>query len=247
MDTVKLWAGPLMAAIGAVCFGFASWAMGSPDLQDSGSVADWAQAFTSFLAVIATALAVVWAGWSARLEQRRASQVAIADQLTAAYLIARIAGLAVIHSDRWTRLAALEPAQREHDLDEYGRYGERWAAWAPERLEAYLENMTKLDASKIIDGDFIRDLVTVRSRVHWYRHAVASWVANPPLFAPEDRLLPIAAYDVMEALARLRGKVSGARRLADLPTLVVDPLPPSAAPGSDDFSANEWEQWRRLA
>lgn len=206
-------------------------------IAHSDDVAEWS-------AVWATVAAIMGAVWAGYLHQDRQAKIATADQVTAAYILARIAGSAVIDADRWHRNAAADPVRLDADREEAGRYPHRWKAWGKSRLDTYLQNLQRLDASKIPDASFIKDLVTVHSRATWYKDEIARHIGNGTMPLLSGDLLPVAAYDVMKSLASMRAKVDVAREGTPLGFIVVDPLPESSAPNDPDIDADKWHQSR---
>ena len=203
-------------------------------------VADWMQVFVGVLGVIATVAAIYFSVRAGFLHQDRARAVAEAEALTSAYRLARVTGAAVIHSDRWTRRAALDQNRKLEDQGEMHRYSAAWKAWTEDRLAGYIENIQRVDVTTISDIRFISDLLTVRTRAEWYRRTVGPLIGNQALPADVQERLGWAARDVMKSLMLMRRRADELRRASGLSSIVVDPFPASKPPFSKSLDQANW-------
>jgi hypothetical protein len=202
--------------------------------------ADWMQVFVGFIGIIATAAAIYFSVRAGFLHQDRARVVAEAEAVTSAYLLARIAGAAVIHGDRWTRGAALDRDRKLEDQEEVRRYPAAWKAWTEDRHTGYIKNLEQIDVTTISDIRFIADLLTVRTRAEWYRRTVGPLIGNQALPVDLQDRLGWAARDVMKSLVLMRRRANELRRASRLSSIAVDRFPASEPPFSKSVAREKW-------
>lgn len=201
---------------------------------------DWAQVWVGILGVAATVAAIFMSVRAGYLHQDRARQLAEAEAFTAAYLLARITGAAVIHGDRWTRDAALDPDRKREDVLEMGRYPAAWEAWGRARLAAHISNLERIDITTIRDTRFMSDLLTVRTRAEWYRDKAGPLIGRGALPTDVQERLGWAARDVVKSLMLMRQKTEVLRHQSHLSPITVDTFPPTEPPFSRPVDRENW-------
>lgn len=201
---------------------------------------EWAQVLVGILGVLATAAAIYFSVRAGFLHQDRARAVAEAEALTSAYRLARVAGAAVVHGDRWTRGAAVDQKRRAKDQKEMDRYPAAWEAWTENRLAGYIENLSKIDVTTISDTRFVADLLTVRTRAEWYKKAVGPLIGVQSLPKDAQERLGWAARDVLKSLMLMRGRADELRCSNRLPPIAVEAFPASESPFSEDLARTNW-------
>lgn len=205
--------------------------------------ADWVQALVGCVGVLGTIVAIYWSVRAGYLHQDRQREVAHAERLAAAYLLARLAGAAVIHADRWLRDAAEDPDRRRADRQEMKRYPAAWEAWTADRLGGYIDNLARLDISTLASADFISDLLTVRTRANWFRMNVGPLVGTKSAISVAHRQrLQLAARDVLFSLSKMRARADKALTSCSLPAVAVEAFPRSSCPFSEPDAIQKWER-----
>ncbi|MNC44668.1 hypothetical protein D3C75_935850 [compost metagenome] len=139
--------------------------------------------------------------------------------------MARDAAALVIKASRleWNTCV---PEGATADAAELARYPQTWAAWGPERHEAYLEMLSRLTITGRDSGDFMEGVITIRGRLKWVKDVAGPKIGSGSLSTDEREMLARAADSVIEALIKMKA-------IADKALGTQNPIKPKGFPAQD--------------
>lgn len=162
----------------------------------------WAQVWAAMLAIAGTGLF----GLYHQQAQRQSDEAA---QLESAYILSRDAAALVIKASR-LEWGTVGPEGAMDDAIELARYAQTWAAWGPERYEAYLDMLSRITVSGRAAGDFMEGVITIRGRLKWVKADVGPHIGTGVLTTNQKDMLARAADSVIEALIKMKAIADGA-------------------------------------